>query len=92
MKSEYLDILEGDEVKEFAAAVVDPHELLWPLRNEITFSRNFRTTPGKVSYHVPCHLKAQQIGFRSRDLMRLIPGSEITTVEGLHRTRRAPGR
>jgi glycerol-3-phosphate dehydrogenase subunit C len=81
MKHEYLDILEGDDVKEFAAAVVDPHELLWTLRAEPTFDRGFRSTPGKVAYHVPCHLKAQQIGFRSRDLMRLIPGSEITTVE-----------
>ncbi len=81
MRSAYLNLLEGDEVKEFAAAVVDPHELLWPLRNESTFDRGFRSTPGKVSYHVPCHLKAQQIGFRSRDLMRLIPGTEITTVE-----------
>jgi glycerol-3-phosphate dehydrogenase subunit C len=81
MKKEYLDILDGDDVREYAAAVVDPHELLWPLRNEPTFSRDFRTTPGKVAYHVPCHLRAQQIGFRSRDLMRLIPGTEIETVE-----------
>lgn len=81
MKHEYLDILAGDDVKEFAAAVVDPHELLWTLRKEPTFDRGFRTTPGKIAYHIPCHLKAQQIGFRSRDLMRLIPGTDITTVE-----------
>lgn len=81
MKSEYLDILEGDDVKEFASAVVDPHELLWTLRQEPTFDRGFQSSPGKIAYHVPCHLKAQQIGLRSRDLMRLIPGAEITTVE-----------
>jgi Fe-S oxidoreductase len=81
MKKEYLDILDGDDVKAYAAAVVDPHELLWTLRQESTFRRDFRSTPGKVAYHVPCHLKAQQIGFRSRDLMRMIPGSEIVTVD-----------
>jgi Fe-S oxidoreductase len=81
MKKEYLDILDGDDVRAYAAAVVDPHELLWTLRQESTFSRDFRSTPGKVAYHVPCHLKAQQIGFRSRDLMRMIPGSEIATVD-----------
>ena len=75
MKKEYLDILDGDDVKAYAAAVVDPHELLWTLRQESTFRRDFRSTPGKVAYHVPCHLKAQQIGFRSRDLMRMIPGT-----------------
>ena len=28
------------------------------------FNRDFQTTPGKVAYHVPCHLKAQEIGLR----------------------------
>jgi Fe-S oxidoreductase len=30
---------------------------------------------------MPCHLKAQNIGFRSRDLMRLIPGTTVKLVE-----------
>ncbi|MFZ0890296.1 MAG: heterodisulfide reductase-related iron-sulfur binding cluster [Candidatus Binataceae bacterium] len=81
MKREYLDILGGEEVKQFAAAVVDPHELLWMLKQQDKFDRDFRTTPGKVAYHLPCHLKFQQIGFRSRDLMRLIPGAEVTMVD-----------
>jgi glycerol-3-phosphate dehydrogenase subunit C len=81
MKKEYLDIVPGDDVKEYSAAVVDPHELLWAMRQAGTLNREFRTTPGTVAYHVPCHLKAQQIGFRSRDLMRTIPGTEITTVD-----------
>jgi Fe-S oxidoreductase len=34
-----------------------------------------------VAYHVPCHLRAQNIGFRSRDLMRLIPGTTVKMVE-----------
>lgn len=81
MKKEYRDILNGDEVREFSSAVVDVHELLWSLKAAGTFVRNFRSSPGKIAYHVPCHLKSQQIGFRSRDLMRLIPETEITTVD-----------
>lgn len=81
MRHEYLDILEGPEVKEFAAGVVDPGEVLWGLKAEEKFDRGFRTTPGKIAYHVPCHLKAQSIGFRSRDLMRLVPGTQIATVD-----------
>jgi glycerol-3-phosphate dehydrogenase subunit C len=81
MRHEYLDILEGDDVKEFAKGVVDPGELLWQLKADEKFSRDFKTTPGTISYHVPCHLKAQSVGFRSRDLMRLIPGSKIATVD-----------
>lgn len=81
MRLEYPTLLAGDEVKEFSAAVVDVHEMLWTLKRDGKFNREFLTTPGRVAYHVPCHLKAQQIGFRSRDLMRIIPGTEIVTID-----------
>ena len=81
MRAEYPNLLAGDEVKEFAAAVVDPHELLFELHRAGKFNRDFRSTPGTIAYHVPCHLKAQDIGFRSRDLMRQIPGVEVVTVD-----------
>jgi Fe-S oxidoreductase len=81
MRREYPMLLAGDEVKEFAAAVVDPNELLFDLKKQGSFNRDFRTTPGKIAYHLPCHLKAQQIGFRSRDMMRTIPGAEVVTVD-----------
>jgi Fe-S oxidoreductase len=34
-----------------------------------------------VSYHVPCHLRVQNIGLKTRDVLRLIPGSSIDTIE-----------
>jgi glycerol-3-phosphate dehydrogenase subunit C len=81
MRKEYPNLLPGDEVKEFAAAVADSHELLNDLRRAGRFNKDFQSTPGTVAYHVPCHLKAQGIGLRSRDLMRQIPGVEVTTVD-----------
>jgi len=81
MKMEYPDILTPQETAEFSASVMDLHELLWSLKQANTFSRDFRSSPKSVAYHVPCHLKYQQIGFRSRDLMRLIPETEVTTVD-----------
>jgi glycerol-3-phosphate dehydrogenase subunit C len=81
MRSEYPHLLDGDDVREFAAAVVDTHELLYELKRAGAFDKNFKSTPGTIAYHVPCHLKAQSIGLRSRDLMRQIPGVEVTTVE-----------
>ena len=44
-------------------------------------SLDFRRSPGRVLYQVACHLKVQGIGFPSRDLLGLIPGAEIETVE-----------
>jgi Fe-S oxidoreductase len=81
MRREYPMLLAGPEVKEFAAAVVDPNELLFEIKRQGNFNRDFRTTPGKIAYHIPCHLKAQNIGFRSRDMMRTIPGAEVVTVD-----------
>jgi glycerol-3-phosphate dehydrogenase subunit C len=81
MRKEYPTLVRGAEARELAQAVVDPHELLYRLRREGRFDLNFRSTPGRVAYHIPCHLKAQNIGFRSRDLMRTIPHAEVISVD-----------
>lgn len=85
LKKEYVTFLPPGEWREKAAVVaaasMDLNEFLFELKKEGKFNRAFRSTPGEVSYHVPCHLRAQNIGFRSRDMMRLIPESEIHLVE-----------
>jgi glycerol-3-phosphate dehydrogenase subunit C len=81
MRRDYPTLIGTPESHELAAAIVDPHELLYTLRRAGKFNREFRSTPGKIAYHIPCHLKAQSVGFRARDLMRQIPGVEIVTVD-----------
>ena len=81
MRQEYPRLLGTAEAQEVADAVRDTHELLFELKREGKFVRDFQSTPGTVAWHVSCHLKAQSIGFRSRDLMKLIPGTEITVVD-----------
>src|SRR5262249_1933879 len=67
--------------KKIAAAVMDPSEFLWSIRNEERFNTKFRSTPGTaVAYHAPCHLRAQAVGFKGRDLLRKIPGVTPETV------------
>ena len=64
-----------------AAAVMDPGEFLWSIRNEPRFATDFQSTPnGPVAYHAPCHLRAQGVGFKGRDLLRKIPGVQPETV------------
>jgi Fe-S oxidoreductase len=64
-----------------AQAITDPSEFLWSIRNEARFNTDFRSTPGgTVSCHAPCHLRAQAIGFRGRDLLRKIPGVQPRLV------------
>jgi Fe-S oxidoreductase len=64
-----------------AAAVTDPGEFLWGLRNEERFNTDFKSSPGPtIAYHAPCHLRAQAVGFKGRDLLRKIPGVVPRTV------------
>src|SRR6202022_2138703 len=34
----------------------------------------FKLTLGKVSYHVPCHLRVQNLGLKTRGVLKLVPG------------------
>jgi Fe-S oxidoreductase len=42
---------------------------------------DFKITLGKVSYHVPCHLRVQNIGLKTRDVLRLVPGTTVDVIE-----------
>src|SRR5207248_2143541 len=51
-------------------------------RNEPAPAEDLVKAPlGKVSYHVPCHLRVQNLGLKTRDLMRLVPGTSVDTIE-----------
>ena len=84
MRREYPELLAGDDrarAVELAAATQDVSEYLWSLRKEERFNTDFKSTPGpNVAYHAPCHLRAQAVGFKGRDLLKKIPGTKPTTV------------
>jgi Fe-S oxidoreductase len=42
---------------------------------------DFKTPLGKVSYHVPCHLRVQNIGLKTRDVLKLVPGTTVEPIE-----------
>ncbi|HVP69067.1 MAG TPA: heterodisulfide reductase-related iron-sulfur binding cluster [Anaeromyxobacteraceae bacterium] len=82
MRREWPHLLEGGDrarAEKLAPAVMDVSEYLWSIRNEPRFSTDFKSAPpgGRVAYHAPCHLRAQAVGFKGRDLLRKIPGVEV---------------
>jgi Fe-S oxidoreductase len=78
---ELVDVQDRARAAKLAAAVMDPSEYLWSIRNEPRFSSDFKSTPGgSVGYHAPCHLRAQAVGFKGRDLLKKIPGVVPQTV------------
>ncbi len=71
-----------DAAAKLAAATMDPSEYLWSIRDQPRFNTNFKSAPaGPVAYHTPCHLRAQAVGFRARDLLRKIPGVKPVLVQ-----------
>ena len=42
---------------------------------------DFAKPLGKVAYHVPCHLRVQKIGMKTRELLSLVPGTALATIE-----------
>ena len=85
MKDDYPILLEKlyarEDLEKFKSAVFDTNEYLFQLKRDDKFNRDFKTTPGKIAYHIPCHLRAQNIGYRSRDMMRTIGDTSFTLVD-----------
>jgi glycerol-3-phosphate dehydrogenase subunit C len=72
---------EDEQVRKVQAAMFDPFEYL-ALRHKAGLLRtDFARPLGKVSYHVPCHLRVQNLGLKTRDVLQLVPGTEIEPIE-----------
>jgi glycerol-3-phosphate dehydrogenase subunit C len=84
MRREYPELVaevDRPNARKLAEAVRDVGEFLWSIRNEPRFCNDFKSSPGEaVAYHAPCHLRAQGVGFKGRDLLRRIPGVTPASV------------
>jgi len=68
-------------VKSVAEAMFDPFEYLMLRLRDGLLKTDFKKALGNVSYHVPCHLRVQNIGQKTRELLQMVPGTQINTVE-----------
>ena len=72
---------EDAQVKAVAEAMFDPFEY-FVLRNRDGLLRtDFTKSLGKVSYHIACHLRVQKIGHKTREMLQMVPGTTVNTVE-----------
>lgn len=81
LRKEYPEYLKTPEAREVADAIVDPAEYLFQLRRTEGIAEDFESGLGKVGYHIACHLKAQQQGYKGRDLLQLAPDTTVRVVE-----------
>jgi Fe-S oxidoreductase len=72
---------EDADVQLVKSRIFDPFEYLM-LRHKAGLLRtDFQAQLGKVSYHVPCHLRVQNLGLKTRDLLKLVPGTTVDVIE-----------
>jgi glycerol-3-phosphate dehydrogenase subunit C len=69
------------EVAKVRDAMFDPFEYLMLRHKEGEMNTEFAKSLGKVSYQVPCHLRVQNIGLKTRDVLQLVPDTEVEVIE-----------
>jgi glycerol-3-phosphate dehydrogenase subunit C len=69
------------DVAKVRDAFFDPFEYLALRHREGKLNTDFRQGLGKVVWHVPCHQRVQNIGPKTREILSLVPDTEIETVE-----------
>ncbi len=69
------------DVQAVKTAMYDPFEYLVLRNKDGLMKTDFKNPLGKVSYHIPCHSRVQNVGQKTRDLLQLVPGTEVNTVE-----------
>jgi glycerol-3-phosphate dehydrogenase subunit C len=83
IRKDYVDYVGGDDAALVAANTYDAAEYLWNKvhKGEGTeLDKEFTgEVPGSVTYHAPCHLRAQQVGLKGRDLIKLT-GAKVNLV------------
>ena len=79
-KREYSEIIGGDEVRRVAERTYDISEYLMKLKREGVLATDFQQKPGRIAYQVPCHLRDQNIGFKSKELMECT-GAQVEVIE-----------
>jgi glycerol-3-phosphate dehydrogenase subunit C len=62
-------------------AMWDPFEYFVQRRKDGLLKTDFKQPLGKVSYHIPCHSRVQNMGQKTREMLESVPGTEVKTVE-----------
>lgn len=69
------------DVQKVKQRIFDPFEYLMLRHKEELLNTNFKKSLGKIAYHAACHLRVQNMGLKTRDLLQLIQDTSITTIE-----------
>ena len=72
---------DDEDVRAVRKAMFDPFEYLVLRHKDGLLKTDFKTDLGKISYHIPCHSRVQNVGQKTREALQLVPGTEVNVVE-----------
>ncbi len=72
----------GDaDVLKVRDAIYDPFEYLMLRHKAGKLKTDFKESLGKISYHVPCHQRVQNVGLKTKEALELVPGTKVEAIE-----------
>lgn len=72
---------EDEAVIKVRDAMYDPFEYLMLRHKDGKLNTEFKTSLGEVAYQVPCHLRVQNLGLKTRDALELVPETKVQVIE-----------
>jgi glycerol-3-phosphate dehydrogenase subunit C len=81
IRVEYPRLLDTEDARRVAAQTMDPMEFLARLATDGKLNKDFKTGAGNVNYHMPCHLRAQNLGHKTPQVLSFLPETKVKIVE-----------
>ena len=72
---------EEEDVQLVKEAMWDPFEYFIERNRDGLLNTDFKEELGHVSYHIPCHSRVQNVGKKTAETLKLVPGTEVNVVE-----------
>jgi Fe-S oxidoreductase len=69
------------DVQKVKQHIFDPFEYLVHRHKAGLLNTEFKQPLGTVAWHVPCHQRVQNIGPKTKDVLALVPGTDIQAIE-----------
>ena len=69
------------DVAKVRDAIYDPFEYLGLRHKYGKLNTDFKQPLGKVAYHAACHQRVQNVGQKTREILQLVPGTQVQVIE-----------
>ncbi len=81
LRHDALDLLDDPDAALVASRTVECTAFLWEMYQQGLLRTDFHPLPISIGHHVPCHLKALGGPPRGPDLLALVPGLRVRTID-----------